>query len=66
MVSRCDFPMPITHVWTRGYAKGKDRGGDKKTDKGIVYTFLIMYQFLKHGLRGRLSQKLVSSSEEKM
>lgn len=64
MVSRCDFPVPITHVWTRGYAKGKDRGGDKKTDKGIVYTCLIMYQFLKHGLRGRLLWKLVSSSEE--
>lgn len=33
MVSRCDFPVPMTHVWTRGYAKGKDRGRDK-TDKG--------------------------------
>jgi len=53
MVSRCDFPVPITHVWTRGYAKGKDRGRDKKIDKGIVYARLIMHQFLKHGLRGR-------------
>jgi len=52
MVSRCEFPVPMTHVWTRGYAKGKDRGRDK-TDKGIVYACLITYQFLKHGLRGR-------------
>lgn len=34
MASKCDFSVPITHVWTRGYAKGKDRGRDKKTDKG--------------------------------
>jgi hypothetical protein len=53
MVSRCDFPVPLTHIWTRGYAKGKDRGGAKNTDKGIMYTRLIMFQFLKHGLRDR-------------
>jgi hypothetical protein len=53
MVSRCDFPLPITHIWARGYAKGKDRGRDKKTDKGIMYACLIMYQFVKHELGDR-------------
>jgi hypothetical protein len=36
IVSRCNFPLPITQIWARGYAKGKDKGRDKKTDKGIT------------------------------
>jgi hypothetical protein len=37
IVSGCYLPLNFTYIWTRGYAKGMDRGRDKKTDKGITY-----------------------------
>lgn len=33
-MSGCNLPLHFPCVCTRGYAKGKARGGDKKTDKG--------------------------------
>lgn len=35
-VSGCYRPLNFTYIWMRGYAKGKDRGRDKKTDKGTI------------------------------
>jgi hypothetical protein len=43
--SRSNLPLHFTHVCARGYAKGKARGGDKKNDKGITCTWLLIYQF---------------------
>jgi hypothetical protein len=40
---RSNLPLHFTHVCARGYAKGKARGGDKKTDKGITCTWLLIY-----------------------
>jgi hypothetical protein len=37
--SRPNLPLHFTHICTRGYAKGKARGGDK-SDKGITSTWL--------------------------
>jgi hypothetical protein len=42
-LSRCNRPLYFTYIWTCGYAKGKDRGRDKKADKGITYIWTVIY-----------------------
>ena len=38
--SECDHLLQFTHITTRGYAKGKDRGRDKKkTEKGKSFVY---------------------------
>jgi len=41
-VSGCKLTSHFTHIWTRGYAKGKDRGRDKKSEKGITCIYLLI------------------------
>lgn len=43
LVNNQTMTMHFTYIWARGYVKGKDRGKDKKSDKGIAYVRMVVY-----------------------